>query len=176
VDDVAGPCPLCPGEFNRSTRRVKLRCLLHPRKRHSLRQSAQPLAKLPHRASNRSANMWRIHVMRMCRLLIVAIAMVVAACMAKPAAADDVPQVTRDFLPYCKTHLDSCYEAIATIIISNAASQKTFCVPQSVLVSKATYTASHRRVIKWMTDHPESYGQSTNANIRAALVALYPCQ
>src|SRR6202043_2365407 len=100
------------------------------------------------------------------------IAIAVTACMAKPAAADDVPQVTRDFLPYCKTHLDSCYEEIATIIISNAASsQKTFCVPQSVLVSKATYMASHRRVIMWMTDHPESYGQSTNANIRAALVA-----
>src|ERR1700675_750610 len=53
---------------------------------------------------------------------------------------------TRDFLPYCKTHLDSCDAEIATIIISNAAvSQKTFCVPQSALVSEATYTASQRR-------------------------------
>ena len=83
--------------------------------------------------------------MRIRQLLIVTIAIVFAACMAKSAAADDVPQVTRGFLPYCKTHLDSCYEEIATIIVSNAATrQKTFCVPQSVLVSTATYTASHR--------------------------------
>ncbi len=99
-----------------------------------------------------------------------------AACLARAAAADDVPQVTRNFLPYCKTQLENCYEEIATIVVSSAAvSQKSFCFPKSALVSKAEYTASHRRVIKWMTDHPERYDQPTDASIRAALVAMYPC-
>jgi hypothetical protein len=101
---------------------------------------------------------------------------IVAACLPFPASASDVPQVTRDFLPYCKAHLDDCYEAIATIVVSNAiSSQKKFCFPKAALDSTETYTASHRRVIAWMTDHTETYDQPTNAGIRAGLVALYPC-
>jgi hypothetical protein len=121
-------------------------------------------------------NLGSIRNPKMRRLLSIC-AVTVAVCLARPASADGVPQVTRDFLPYCKAHLDDCYEEIATIVISNAAvSQKKFCFPKSALVSTETYTASHRRVIKWMTDHPESHGQPTDTGIRAGLIALYPCR
>jgi hypothetical protein len=106
---------------------------------------------------------------------------IVAAFLTRPAAADEVPKITRDFLTHCKTKIESCYDEIAVVIVANAVSAATggktkFCVPKSVTSSEAAYVASHRRVIKWITDHSESYGQPTNESIRVALVAMYPCR
>ncbi len=106
---------------------------------------------------------------------------IVATFLTSPAVADDVPTITRDFLTHCKTKIDSCYDAIAVLIVSSAISaatgaKKVFCVPKSIQASEAVYVASHRRVIKWITDHSERYSQPTDASIKAALVAMYPCR
>jgi hypothetical protein len=102
--------------------------------------------------------------------------MITIVWLVRPATADAVPAVTRDFLTLCKANINKCYDEIAVkVVVEGVAGPKTFCVPRSVLASEATYTASHRRVIKWMTDHPESQSQPTRSSIKAALRALYPC-
>ena len=106
-------------------------------------------------------------------------ALVIATCslviLGTAGRADDAPSQTGAFLAYCKTNSEGCIDKVAgmsfAMQVTNA-TKKEWCPAKETDDVKVLT----RKVIAWLTAHPELNNKMTNDGIRTALIQLYPCK
>ncbi len=87
------------------------------------------------------------------------------------------PSRTADFLAYCKTRRNSCYNDILVVDLSILASQgldsplASHCQPPPDIATEALGA----KVLDWLGKHPETHGLKINDSVAAAIDATWPC-
>ncbi len=87
------------------------------------------------------------------------------------------PSRTAEFLAYCKTRVNGCYNDILVVDLSIVASQGLSCPLASHCRAPPDVTteALGAKVLDWLGKHPEDSSLKINDSVAAAIDATWPC-
>jgi hypothetical protein len=103
-------------------------------------------------------------------IFVAATIVILFASSAWGQSSDTGPDITRDFLTFCRSNFEPCKKRISVIEIgmnANLFEGKRPCYASFVEGDVLT-----RSVLEWLTNHPEMHGQKTGTSVVEAIVKL----